>query len=134
MKLQIALVAALILMTWLYMGKRDELAAAIEACNTDKMASIAEAEKITRKATTSALESRIQQLESTALSAQKARDIAVEARIDAENKPERVRTVYQRIIDEDACAAVAFNPDLLRCLRAGTDCGEARAGAGADSL
>lgn len=132
--MQVALAAALIVMTWLYMGKRDELAAEIERCNTDKMASIAEAQRITREATTGALESRIAQLEGTALSAQKARDIAVQARIEAENKPERVRTVYQRIIDEDACAVVAYNPDLLRCVRNGTDCGETRANTGSDGL
>jgi len=132
--LKIAPVAALIMMTILYMGKRDELATEIEACNTRAMEGIAEAERITREATTSALEARLAQLEQISLDARKARDIAVQARIEAESRPEKVRTIVRRVADEDACIDSPVHPDLLGCLRNDQDCGEARTSSGPNGL
>ena len=37
------------IMTFLYLGKRDDLAEAVEACNSDKLRSIAAAEALTRQ-------------------------------------------------------------------------------------
>jgi len=121
---------ALGLMVLLYLGKRDDLAKAIEQCNTDKMESIAAAGVIVQEATVKGYEARIRQMEETALSAVRARDIAIQARLEAESRPERVRTVIQRVANEDACITTPVHPDLLGCLRDNTNCGEARTGSG----
>lgn len=130
----VSLVLYALWMTKAYLDKRDDLTKAIEQCNTEKLASIAEAERLVRESTQAGLEARIAQIEAVALDAQRARDIAIEARREAENRPERVRTVIQRVRDEDACIDTDLHPDLLVCLRNNEDCGETRSGAGANGL
>lgn len=115
---------ALVAMVILYLGKRDDLAAQVEACNASKLASVAEARRITQEAQERAFGERIAQLERIADQREVARRIAEEARIEAENRPEKVRTVIERVRLQDACIDTSVHPDLLGCLRDSQNCGE----------
>lgn len=97
---------------WFWLGAREDLAAEIERCNVDKLASIAKAEQVAREATEAAHLRRITELESQAQRERKAREIAEAARIEAENRPVEVRTVIQRIADEHACLTTLI-PDAV---------------------
>ena len=121
MFLKIGPVIALIFMTWYALHERDLKVQAIEQCNTEKMAAIAESERITRDAVTSSLEDRIRQLESTALDAARARDIAIQARIEAEARPVKTVEVIRRIESENSCLSEPIPDELIDTLRVRTD-------------
>lgn len=109
---------------WMWLEAREDLAAEKERCNADKLSAIVEAEKITREAQERAFGQRIAQLERIADQREVARRIAEEARIEAENRPEKVRTVIERVRLQDACIDTSVHPDLLGCLRDSQNCGE----------
>ncbi len=104
---------ALAAMTALYLGKRDDLATEIEAANTRVMASVAEAEKITREAIEKAADDRIAQTAALALSAQKARD---EANEKAEAANMDALKAGQRIRELELEASIDDIPDSSECL------------------
>jgi hypothetical protein len=107
----------LALMTGLYLDKRDDLARSVEACNRDKMASVAEAEALARRAVSDSLSQRIRQLELNAAVADEARAVAELARIEAESRPERVREVVRRVANSDACIDLDIPAELVDSLR-----------------
>lgn len=92
-----------------------------EACNARQLAAVAQAENEVRIAQQRAFEQRIAQLERNASLADQARAIAEAARIEAEQRPERVREVIRRVADLDACIDSPIDPDILERLRSGTN-------------
>jgi hypothetical protein len=124
---------ALAIMTALYLGKRDDLAQSIEQCNTDKMTSIAEAERITREAVQRAADERIEQATTMAANAANARDAATQksqsANMDALRANQRVRELeleasIDEIPDSSECLIVFLPSGVLHP----EDCGEAGIG------
>jgi len=115
-------------MFWLWQGAKEDLTQQIERCNTEKALSVAEAEKVAREALQSSLDGRIRQLEKEADNAERARQIAEEARLEAESRPVQVREVIKRVREQDACLDTELHPSLLSCLRADQNCGEASPG------
>jgi len=107
----------LALMTGLYLDKRDDYASAVESCNSDKLAAVAEAERITRDTIEAAAARNIAAAEQQAEAARRARAIAEEARRQAEARPERVREVIRRVADADACIDTAVHGELVDSLR-----------------
>jgi hypothetical protein len=71
-------VLALGTMTWLYLEKRDDVSTAISNCNADKAASIAEAERLTRKALQTAFAEEIAKRDRRIEALERARQIAEE--------------------------------------------------------
>lgn len=101
----------------LYMGAREDLAAEIERCNTEKLAAVQEATEALRDAQMAQYEARIAELEQMALDERKAREIAQEAARAAESRPEKVRTVIRRVADENACMDTSVPAPVLDELR-----------------
>jgi len=101
----------------LYLGKRDELASAVEQCNNDKLLAIADAEKVARRTVEEGFAERLRQLERNAATANEARAIAEQARIEAESRPERIREVIKRVEVENECLSTAIDPAVLDSLR-----------------
>ena len=108
---------AAIILGWLWLEARENLASEIERCNTEKLSAVAEAERQAREATQSALSARIAQLEQSAEDAERAREIAIAAAREAESRPPEVREVIRRYIDTDACITTAIPDDILDGLR-----------------
>jgi len=105
-------VAAIILF-WLFISAREDLATEIERCNTDKISSALVAEQLVRQATESAYNERIAELESMALNGQKAVDSANAARIEAITaSSNQAITINQLMRDAD----VSEIPDSTECL------------------
>ena len=117
----------LMVMTSLYLGKRDELAESIELCNSQKLESIAQAEKIAREALQEAHSRRLSELEGLVLAESRARRIAEQARLaaesgatDAQNTIRRLtleaRNAETRTIEQE-CLLVEVPSELLQDLR-----------------
>ncbi len=109
--------AAAIVLGWLWLEAREDLASEIERCNADKLSAIVEAEAAARAAVERAFGERIAQLERNATLAEQAREVAEAARIEAENRPPEVREVIRRFIDTDACLTTSIPSDILDGLR-----------------
>lgn len=109
--------AAIAVLFWLWIDTEKELAAEIERCNTDKLQSALEQERIARNALVNANAERVRQLEEQASRAIQARNIAEAARIEAEARPERVRTVIREVASEDGCVDSRVPERLAQCLR-----------------
>lgn len=109
--------AAALVLGWLWLGARDDVAAAIESCNTDKMRAISEAERITRETERAASDREILQLRQIISDAEKAREIAIRAAREAESRPVRVQEVVRRVADRDACIDLSLPDELVRSLR-----------------
>lgn len=123
--------AAIAVFFWLWISAREDLATEIERCETEKAISIAEANRLGREAIQSALETRIAQLEQVAANADRAREIAEQARQEAESRPLRVQEVVRRVADRNACIDLPLPDELAQCLRQGADCsgsGDTRSG------
>ena len=118
--------AAIFFGLWLH--TRDKVVEERESCNTEKVMAIAEAEKVARITTTNAFQRQLDQLDNLAKTAERARQIAEKARIEAESRPERVRTVIRNAANEDQCLDIPVHPNVLQCLRNDKDCGEASTG------
>lgn len=108
---------AAVVLGWLWLEARDDLAAEIADCNASKLTAIAEAETIAREAERRAFSERIAQLERNAIAAENARQIAEDAAREAESRPPVVREVIQRFIDTDACIDTPIPDDIVRSLR-----------------
>ena len=105
----------LFIMTGLYLELRDELASEVEQCNTDKIAAVAEAERVTRKMLEQAHQARMDQLARQTAAAERAREIAEEAARLAESRPPRVVEVIRE--STDACLDTVVDPAVVRSLR-----------------
>ena len=92
-----------VLLFFLWLDGRENLAAEVERCNADKMAAVAEAEAITRQATEANLQARLTELAEIAERERHARAIAEEARAIAESRPVEVREIIRRVADANAC-------------------------------
>lgn len=107
----------LVIMTGLYLDKRDDYAAAVESCNADKLVAIAQAERVTRETVEAAAARRIADLEQQTLDAGRARAIAEAAQREAEARPERVRTVIREVAANDSCIDTRVPDALVDSLR-----------------
>jgi hypothetical protein len=105
------------LLFWLWLGVREDLAAEIERCNSDKLASIAAAEQITREAVSEAAERRLSQLRHQLTLEQNAREVAEETARLAESRPVEVREIIRRVADENLCLDTAVPDELVDALR-----------------
>ena len=110
---------------FLWIGVKEDLAAEIERANTDKLSAALEAEKITREALSAAEARRVRELAAFAEETAGAIAAAKDALVEAQNRPVQVRTVIERVRDQDACIDTDVHPELLSCLRSDADCGEA---------
>lgn len=109
--------ASLAIMTGLYLDKRDDYAAQVDACNASKLVAIAEAEKITRETLEAAAARKLAALERQRDSADRAREAAELAAREASERPERVRTVIREVASANACLSTAMPVELLHSLR-----------------
>lgn len=115
------------IMTFLYLGKRDDLAEAVEACNSSKLQAIAKAESVLRTTLQEAHRREIAQREALLRDANEARRIAEMVRSDAENEAlaaqETIRALM-RAANEDENAPISqlclnqpVDPSILDGLR-----------------
>ncbi len=101
LKATIAGLAGTAIFFFLWINAIQDLATERERCNTDKLAAVAEAERVTREAEREALQARLAALEQMVEDEQKAREIADQARIIAENRTSEVRTVIREVSNAD---------------------------------
>lgn len=114
--ISIGVLAILLVITFkAWLGAREDLAAQIERCNSEKLAAVAEAESLLRDAQRDAYAARIAELEALAESEARARVIAEEAAQAARERPERVRTVIRE--STDACVDAIVPADITGSLR-----------------
>jgi hypothetical protein len=100
-----------------YLNLRDDLASQREACNTAVQASAAQAQKITREVSQAAFEARLAQKEAQIISERNAREIADRARLAAESRPERVKTVIREVASENSCMDMPIPEPVVERLR-----------------
>lgn len=99
----------------MYLGVRDDLAAEIERCNTDKMSAVAAAERVARDAMAEAMGDALAEREQMLRDAQRAREIAEEAARLAESRvPEVIEVIRE---STDACITAAVPDDIVDRLR-----------------
>jgi len=108
----------LVLMTGLYLDKRDDYAEAVQSCNADKLASVLDAERITHSAELANAKRLAEDLQREARSEARAREIAEEAARQAASRPAVVRTVIREVASENACISTAVPDTVLDSLRA----------------
>ncbi len=112
---------------WFWIEGRENLAAQMESCNTDKITAVAEAERVAREAEAAAsarerveAEERIRRARAAAESAEAARLAAEE---QAQRAQETIRKLMREITEdenvqiEQACLAVDCPTDILDSLR-----------------
>ena len=109
--------AGLVVMTGLYLDKRDDYASQVEACNAEKLLAVAEAERVTRQEADAAAAQRIADLKKQAESADRAREIAEEATRQAEARTPRVREVIREVAANDSCIDTRVPVELVDSLR-----------------
>ena len=108
--------AAAALMT-MYIGAKADIKAEIERCNTEKVIAIQEATEALRTVEMASYKARILELEQLALDESNARLIAQQAAIEAQNRPERVRTVIKEVASANACIDTVVPAAVLDSLR-----------------
>lgn len=101
----------------LYLDKRGELAAEIQRCNADKLASIAEAERVTRETLERAHAEEMMTVRKREEAQARARELVDAALRDAASRPPRTERIVERVRDEDACVDTRVHGDLLDRLR-----------------
>lgn len=104
-------------MTGLYLGKRDDLAQAIEQCNTAIVQAVADAEKVVREATVRAYSERLAKEAQRADREAKAREIAQAEAQAANARPAKVRTVLKEVASANACLDTDMPAAVLDSLR-----------------
>lgn len=88
---------AAIILGWLWLETRDNLATEIERCNTSKVSAIAEASQMAREAEREAAQDEIVRLEAIAASQSKAREIVAQALRESEARGPVVREVVRNV-------------------------------------
>ncbi len=101
---------------YMYVQAKQAETEAIEQCNADKITIALDAEKVTSAAQAKAFEKERAALMSEAATERRAAEIADEARRIAEARPVQVRTIIERIADENVCIDAAVPVDLLDCV------------------
>jgi hypothetical protein len=102
---------------FLWLNGRDNLASQREACNTAVQASAAQAQKVAREVSKAAFEARLAQKEAQITSERNAREIADRARLAAESRPERVKTVIREVASENSCMDMPIPEPVVERLR-----------------
>jgi len=115
------------LMFWFWLEGRENLAREVERCNTDKIATVAEAEAAARRALQSSFERRVRDLERLAQDEREARELAEMARADAQAGAETAQATIRRLMNEantdetvtieHACLNTDIPADALSVLR-----------------
>ena len=105
------------LFLWLYIDAQSEIKAEIERCNTEKLASVAEAERVARQATQADLQAQIDALVRQSAQADRAREIAEEAARLAESRVPEVREIIREVASDDACIDTAVPDAVLNSMR-----------------
>lgn len=128
---------------WLFLDAREDVAAAVERCNAQKLSAVAEAEKIARTAAERAAAAKLAQLEAqmaqeTAAVDQEREKRAVAEAVAAERQDELDRLAQEafdedELPDSDACLNAFVTSRALRCVLHARDSGEAGAGGGGDN-
>lgn len=124
-----ALAIALAIMTWLYLGKRDDLASAIEQANTVKALAVVEAQKQVSEVLTrnhSEELARRSQLQTESESALRdAREAAELANVGIADRERQIRTLeLEASIDEIPDSGECLNVYVPSGLLHARDCGE----------
>jgi len=114
------------MMFWFWLEGRENLAKEVERCNTDKIATVAEAEAAARQAIQSSFERRVRDLELMAQSEREARTLAemaaAEARTGAESAQATIRRLMREADDDEivtierVCLNTTVPADILSVL------------------
>lgn len=105
------------MMFWLLIDAKQDLAAEIESCNTRAETAAREATEAATEARIAAYERQLDEAEELRQHEVRARQIAVKAATEAQNRPERVRTVIREVASENACIDTAVPAAVLDSLR-----------------
>ena len=102
-----------LLVGWLWIDAKEDLATEIERCNTDKLAAVAAAEKVTRETLQAAHDRKVAELVRQAETANRAREIADEERDRATSgTTQRDETITRLMLE----ASIDDIPDSKECL------------------
>jgi hypothetical protein len=85
---------------WLLLEARQDVGEATEVCNTEKMAAVAEAERVTKETTEAAYERRLAEMEARAEDEREATALANMAREDAVRNAEAAQARIRQLIIE----------------------------------
>ena len=88
----------------------------IEACNSSKLSEELEAEILVAAAQKDAHERQIQNMLEIVDRQRRAKEIALEAAELAESRPAKIRTIIERIADEEACISTVVPSELVDSL------------------
>lgn len=120
-KAQIGVLVGLVgyagLMTWLWLGARDDAAAERAECNARVAQSVVDAEKAVRIALEAAQQEEIDRLGRLAEEAARRMREAEAARLAAESRPPVVREVIREVAVENPCIDTAVPDAVLDSLR-----------------
>ena len=107
------------MMFWFWLEGRENLAKEVERCNTDKIATVAEAEAAARRAIQASYAQRLRDLELEAQNEREARALAEMARLEAESKPPITRTIVREIAnaDPESCLNAAVPAAIIDSVR-----------------
>jgi len=95
--------AAAAVLFWFWIEAREDLAAQVEACNADKLRTVAEAEHVARQAEREAAARTVAELVRITEQTERARLAALRAAQLAESRPAEVREVIRRVTDPTGC-------------------------------
>lgn len=96
--------AAAAVVTFAYLEKRDDLAEAIERCNTEKMQAIAEAQSVAREAGERAAATHLAELDRMAKELEAAEHELWQASVQNRDKTDEVTRIIEEQSDEpDSC-------------------------------
>ncbi len=104
---------ACIVLGGLWLNARDAIIEEREGCNTSKVEEALEASRVVADAQKAAHEREIQDMLEIVERARRAEAIARDAEELAESRPAKVRTIIERIADEDACISTVMPVDLV---------------------
>ena len=134
------------IVTKLWLGARDDVAAAISSCNADKQEIIADAEKMVRIAERAAADRRVaaiqEELKREVAATAGERQARLQAEMRADTRDQELQDLAEGAFDEDelpdsnACLNAFVTSRALRCVLHSRNQGEVGAGPGAgdDSL
>ncbi len=104
---------ACVVLGGLWLNARDAIIEEREGCNTSKVEEALEAERAVADAQKSAHDREIQDMLEIVERGRRAEAIALEAAELAESRPAKVRTIIERIADENACISATVPADLI---------------------
>ncbi len=104
---------ACVILGGLWLNARDAIIEEREGCNTSKVEEALEASRVVADAQKAAHERELQKALEIVERARRAEAIALDAAELAESRPAKVRTIIERIADEDACISTVVPIDLV---------------------